>query len=313
MKHIQKWLVIFGLALCCQQALAFSLFDGVDFNLFGSDEDDAVVLWQSGPNQYFKLAPQDDKSIGENDHPVDVNESVIELGLGLIRFKGRDTDPFKSLKPVFDDKQINSMAMYIAQGLKNATAKQDIIFVMEKAQQKLLGLKTDSYFVAGRAFFKDGHLNIIMGDYQKERNRGYETAYDPTNAGIVNYSFVHGSRSGKQKTNFPFERAIQNLPGVENKNLNGNTRRDWFVVDLSASAEAYANRVELERQQELSRKRKELEEIFGQSLPQMTNGTRVAPKMSPEDRLTTLNELKTKGLVTDEEYEAKRKQILEEL
>ncbi|TNF08564.1 MAG: hypothetical protein EP323_01245, partial [Gammaproteobacteria bacterium] len=149
MKHIQKWLVIFGLALCCQQALAFSLFDGVDFNLFGSDEDDAVVLWQSGPNQYFKLAPQDDKSIGENDHPVDVNESVIELGLGLIRFKGRDTDPFKSLKPVFDDKQINSMAMYIAQGLKNATAKQDIIFVMEKAQQKLLGLKTDSYFVAG--------------------------------------------------------------------------------------------------------------------------------------------------------------------
>ncbi len=312
MKHIQKWLVVFGLAFCCQHSMAFSLFDGVDFNLFGDDEDDEVVLWQSGPNQYFKLAPQDDKSFGDNGHPVDMNESIIEVGLRMIRFKGGNGDSLKSLKPVFDDNQINSMAMYIAQGLKQATPRQDIIFVMEKSQQKLLGLKTDSYFIAGRAFYKDGHLNIIMGDYQKARNRGYETAYDPSNAGIVSYNFVHGSRSGKQETSFPFERAIENFPGVENKNLNG-VRRDWFVIDLSVSAEAYAHREEVERQKELSRKRKELEEIFGQSLPQITSGAAVAPKMSPEDRLTTLNELKMKGLVTEEEYEIKRKQILEEL
>jgi hypothetical protein len=313
MKHIQQWLVVLGLALCCQHTLAFSLFDGVDFNLFGDDEDDEVVIWQSGPNQYFKLAPQADRNFGDSDHPVDINKSVIEVGLGLIKLKGSNADSFKSLRPVFDDQQIRAMATYIAQGLKSATAKQDIIFVMEKSKQKLLGLKTDSYFVAGRAFYKDGHLNIIMGDYQRERNRGYEAAYDPTNAGIVNYSFVHGSRSGKPESSFPFERSIENLPGVENKVLNGNIRRDWFVVDLTASAEAYAHREEMERQQELSRKRKELEEIFGQSLPQIANGNRAAPKMSPEERLTTLNELKTKGLVTEEEYETKRKQILEEL
>lgn len=317
MKAIKKLIVVFGLLSCFQQAMAFSLLDGLDFKFFEDEEAPEVTLWKDGPNQYFKLASQDDKSFGPNDHPVDLNENVVELALGLVRLKGRDADSFNDLEPVFTKDQIALIGPHLARGLKQAAPKQDVLFVFERTKQKLLGLKRDSYFIAGRAFYKDGRLNIIFGDYERDRNRGYETAYDPSNAGIVSYSFNHGKRSEAPEGSNVFDKAIYDLPGLENKKLK-ELRRDWIVIDLSVASDAYAHQEEMERQQELTRKRRELEEIFGQSLPQIVQqhsntGVAPSPKKNAEDRLTTLNKLKQKGLVTEEEYEAKRKQILEEL
>ena len=160
-------------------------------------------------------------------------------------------------------------------------------------------------------FFKDGQLNLILGDYDRVRNRGYEVAYDPTSAGIVNYSFDHGKRTKQSVGSTAFNQVIVQTPGIANKKLK-NIRRNWFVIDLSVAPKYFADREEEEKKMEMVRKRKEIEEILGRPIP-VAVAPQPAPVRTTEYRLNALNNLKEKGLVTEEEYIQKRKEILEDL
>ena len=208
------------------------------------------------------------------------------------------------------------MSEILVAGLRKASPKQDVIFVLEKTEPTLIGLTKDSSFAAGRIFYKDKKLNLILGDYNKARNRGYEAAYDPSNTGIVTYRFDHGSRSKMSKGSEKFTKSVYEFSGVESKSL----RPDWFILDLELAPKGYAHREEQARLQGLEIKRKEIEEIFGESFPAMmtTSNQTVIPApivlpKSTEDRLVVLNKLKDKGLITEEEYAAKRQKILDEL
>lgn len=314
MKKINAFLFLLSLVCWSGQAFSFSLFDDVGLSIFGGSEEDDKVIWEKGPNQYFKLVDQDDKSFGPNDHPVELKAEVLATALGLLKVKGNDSDTFKDLVPVFDKAQVSLLSRHMAEALKQASPGKDIVFVFEQAEQKMMGLKKDSFFIAGRAFFKDDRLNIILGDFKRPRNRGYEAAYDPSNAGIVNYNFDHGGRTKASSGSNLFTKKIYELPGIETKK-GAQARPDWFVIDLGIAAEAYAQREAEERQKEMQRKRNELEEILGQPISNMYQGGAAysAPQKSTEDRLETLNELKEKGLITEEEYADKRKQIIDQL
>ena len=215
------------------------------------------------------------------------------------------------LIPVFSNDHVNLLSRIVVKGLNNAKPNKDIVFVFEKVEQKLLGLKKNSSFIAGRVFYKDKKLNLILGDYERVRNRGYEVAYDPTSAGIVNYSFEHGQRAKPSVGSSAFNKVVVKTPGIENKKLK-TTRNDWFVIDLAAAPKYFEEKVKEEKQSDMARKRKEIEEILGRPIPAIVNPQPI-PTRTTESRLNTLNSLKEKGLVTKEEYLQKRKEILEEL
>ena len=149
--------------------------------------------------------------------------------------------------------------LLIIKGLKKAKPRQDIIFAMERSVPRSPVLKPNRYFVAGRVFYKDNRLNIIIGDYDRPRLDGYELAYDPTNMGIVRYNFDHGNRSKASK----FNNTIIGVTGVENKTWKNTRRSDWLVIDVNAAAKAYDHLTEMRKEEELAKKRQELREVLG--------------------------------------------------
>lgn len=289
---------------------------------FFKDED---VIWKKDKNVFIKYARQDKTYFGSNDHPVELNTEEISKALGSLKIKGRGgKDANKDHKSVFTSEQIDLLSQNLAIGLTKAKPNQDIIFALEKHNNKILGLIKNQYFVAGRAFYKDGRLNIIIGDYDRSRDKGFEAAYDPTKVGIINYHFDFGGRPQSPRG---FKETVVKVEGIENKQIKDVRRSDWLVIDLKLVTEASVLRAKMQKQEEMEKKRRELKEILGSegtsppavapiAVPVAVPATKqvTAPATrSAEERLRTLNNLKNKGLITDEEYATKRKQILEGL
>ncbi len=275
---------------------------------FSAGED---VIWEAGVNVYFKYADQDKSNFGKNDHPVELNAAEIRTVLESLKLREKDKVASDTeLKSVFSNEQANMLSRYLSQGLKNARPGQDIIFAIEKSvPRSFFLLKPNRFFIAGRAFYKDNKLNIIIGEYDRRRNDAYETIYDPTHVGSLRYHLDHGRRSKSSKG---FDKAIVMVDGVEIKQLNGTRREDWFVIDVQAASEAYHRMTRVREQEETESKRKELQELLG-SEETARPVKRPRSLGTLEERLTILERLKDKGLITDEEYARKRKEMLDEL
>jgi len=289
-------------------------------SFFGDDKDD---IWRSGLNRYFKYVEQDRSSAGKNDHPVKLDAIDISTALKALQFEKKSFLRGVKIKTVFSVSQMNLLGNQLAKGLKNAKPGQDIIFVMEGGQSKLI-LLTEKTFVAGRVFYKDGKLNIILGEYDLARNDAFESYYDPSGRGAIPYTFNHGKRSKESKR---FDGRLEAAPGIENKKLGKKFRKDWFVIDVELASKAYlaqlkerknpstrqdkqlqleAAKLSRERRQmraEMARMRKEMKELSSDP---------VSGKSS-EERFVILEQLRKKELITQEEYESRRQEILNDI
>ena len=280
---------------------------------FFEDED---VIWEAGKNVFIKYAEQDNSNFGKNDHPIVLKIEEISKALGALKILENDpSDSAQEQQSVFTIDQIDMLSQNLAKGLAKANPNQDISFALEKSSRKIFGLKPNRLFVAGRAFYKDEKLNIIIGDYDRAADQGFEAAYDPTHVGIVRYHFDHGRRTKSSKG---LKKPIIAVQGVENKQLKETQRTDWLVIDLKLVSEASDLRARMHKTEEQARKREELKELLASEEVNPSHPTAAAPvpatpTRSFEERLTTLNQLRDKGLISDEEYAMKRKQILQDL
>ena len=285
---------------------------------------DDDVVWKSGLNLYFKLREQDDTRYGKNDHPVDLDSNTISTALESLVYV--DETLFTAnevVKPVFPSQQIKLLGTNLSKGLKQAKPDQDIIFVMEKSYRKL-AILTERALVAGRAFYKDGKLNLIIGDYNLARNEAFEAVYDPSGKGNVPYNLNHGYRS---KSTSGFKENTIKIAGVENKIAGKQRRRDWFVIDVKVAAEAViadknnknksneavnteAFQQEAER---LARERRQLRLEMAKMRKEMQEGANNKEQLTIEERLANLDELREKELINENEYEQKRKEILDDI
>lgn len=295
MKPSKVSLIIPFLILCMLPGLVHAL------DLF----EDKDVIWQEGPNVYIKLAQQEGREYGPNDHPAQLKVDAVKHVLRAMRFEN------ESARAVFTEEQAETLGSMLSEGLRQAKPDQDVLFALMRSEKsKLLGLRPDRYFVAGRAFFKLGQLHIIFGDYDRWRNDSAEKAYDPTEVGITKYKLEHGRRlksSGKVK--YP----VQNVDGLKNMRYKGQMRNDWLVIDVDRASNAYAQVIENKKQSELDAKRQELRKMLRE---EMGVARQPAPRRvvrTPEERLEALNRLQEKGLITDQEYAKKRQQILDDL
>jgi len=304
--------------------LFFTLFfSSITFavSFFGDDED---VIWKSGLNRYFKYVEQDRSTSGKNDHPVKLDAIDISTALKALQFGEKSFLRGEEIRYVFSIPQITLLGKQLAKGLKNAKPGQDIIFVMEGRQSKLI-LLTEKTFIAGRVFYKDGKLNIILGEYDLARNAAFESFYDPSGRGAIPYTFNHGKRSRESKK---FDGRLEAAPGIENKKLGKKFRKDWFVIDVEIASKAYlaqlkesknpssfkddkrlqleAAKLARERRQmrtEMARMRKEMKELSSDP----------GSEKSPEERFVILEQLRKKELITQEEYDTRRQEILNDI
>lgn len=298
-KHVNAFFIISQIIL---PAFAMGSFSNND------------IIWQASTNEIIKYIDQDTLNSSKNDHPAVLQTKDINTILASIKFypqKEGNHSTDKQLKSVFAEQQTKLLGRYLEQGLKGAKPHQDIIFVMEKRVNRLSLLKPSRYFVAGRVFYKNNKLNIIIGDYDRLRNEAFEAVNDPTGTGHIHYSFDYGKRSRPSR----FNKEIISVKGIENKRLNDTQRVDWLVIDVNVALKSLEHMAKIRNKDEMENRHKELMELLDSEdtihIDAITSPEKVTH--SVEERLIELIRLRNKDLITDEEYTQKRKQILDDL
>ena len=285
---------------------------------------DDTVYWKSGLYSYFKYEKQDSNKFGQNDHPVELKSDEIVNSLKALEFTEKKLFSGETIKSVFTIAQVNLIGKQLAKGLRNAKPGQDIIFVLVGSNPKLI-LLNQKYFSTGRAFYKDGKLNIIIGEYLLLRNDELERVFDPGDNRAVSYSFNFGSRTRQSNK---FKGTILTVPGFENMKTAKRFRHDWFMLDVELAAQAYLAKIEAlmnpvsrgEQQiqaeaAKLARERREMRAEMARmrkEMKQINSGSGPSSK-TPEERIVTLDQLLTKDLITQEEYDIRRKEILNDI
>ena len=299
-------------------AHAFELFDG----LFEKDEISATV-WQL-KEQYVRLV-KSEKGSEPSDHPIllerlEVEQALASLQLwvegGVLRDEEATT--------VYPRKQAALISRYVTDALKHAEPDDDVIFNVRGYTDVMLSLAKEREWTTGRVFFKDGKLNLIIGEYQKRIDKAQKQV--EASFGIIDdfrdVYFQPGSR--KRKGKMPGR--IITTEGVELYE-DGKIRPDWVMLEVAKAAEAYreaqtpvairkeelkakaeAAKLTIERRQmreEMARMRKEIKN--------MQSGPGSISIESLETRLANLQDLHTKGLITDDEFKRRKEEILQEL
>jgi len=287
--------------------------------IFGSDE---KILWESGKNLYIKL-DKIEKSAGKssNDHPVALNKTEITNALTmLVSWEKEGYFKDREMIRVFSDSQTRLLGNYLETGLKEAKPEEDITFVLAGLSGKLF---KDKMFVAGRAFYKDKRLNIIIGDYDRPVDKGREAIETSTGVSEVQYEFILGSRTRASG----FKKHIVTGDGIEAKTQGKKVRLDWFLLDVPVASAAYVAKTAKQKQpggadaeairaesSRLANERRELRAEMARMRKEMSESANGDGRtLTTEERLAELDELHKKKLISDAEYELKRKEILDDI
>ena len=288
-------------------------------NLFEKPKVTATI-WELN-EQYVRLV-ESERDAAPNNHPISLDPIEIEQALASLQLwtKGgvfRD----EQTTVVYSKSQAGSIARYLADALAKAGAKEDVIFNVRGYAEVLLSVGREREWTTGRVFYKDGKLNLIIGEYQKRLDKGKQNVEG--SFGVSDdFRDVNFDIAGRHnKGHMPGR--IANTAGVE---LAVEKRTDWVAIDVLSAAKAYrdaqtptaarneeekvkneAAKLTLERREmreEMARMRKELKAM-------QDNG---AGKAQPlEDRLAKLQQLLDKGLISAEDFKRRKQAILEEI
>lgn len=266
-------------AACRLCSAAFSLLVLLMFSS-PSPASDQRLLWQSR-DQFVALERQDIASGGPahvNDHPAEL--ALDRLSAILSSIDLRPTDGGKP-EPLFTAPAVQALAPHLQQALHQASPGEDVTFAVIGLHSTLFGLAKSPKVTTGRVFYKDGRLNIIFGLVRQDVRDREDRRLFP---------FTPGSRHQAPEG----EWTLLPHPGQNGFTL---PRKDW--VTFNEQWQAPAAQIPAAEQHAPA--------------PQTAPGTpekQLRETRGPAERLSTLNELKSKGLISDEEYRAKRLEIL---
>ena len=279
---------------------------------------DKTVIWQTQEG-YVAVVPQDaarNVPTVPNNQPVEMS---VDLLIGLLSsVQVRDSMKDKPA-PLFTEGSLQLVAPYLQQALQKAGPREDVTFVVVGLYKTLFGLANKPLATSGRLFYQGGNLNLILGIVRDEgRSRMDAINRDFRLIAVGSRQDVaQGEWSLVPSEERPFELS----------------RRDWVVFNPKAEfavkpvpvavqpapAVAQPGRKGAERPlterlatlTDLKDKGLITEDEYKTKRREILNEKE--PERTPAERLATLNELKGKGLITEEEYRAKRMQILSDL
>ncbi|GEM_PF-2787191 len=252
-----------------------------------------VKIWADG-DQFVQLAPQDSAPGSPpppNEHPVSIDADTIAAALAKITL--RQGDERYSL---FDARTTRRLAAPLSKALNQASPNQDVLFaVLMWVKGALLG--SNDVTVAGRVFFLNGHLHLIIGDLHRSAVAPEFYRYPNASRKIDRRVHPHVPGQRAQETRYDDEARFETMPGLALFEVNGKPRGDWLVVDLAA----------LHDKPPAAAENKPSPTPSSMETPKTTS----APSL--EERLKRLKQLREQNLITDDEYARKRKEILDQL
>ncbi|MDO9307887.1 MAG: SHOCT domain-containing protein [Deltaproteobacteria bacterium] len=232
-------------------------------------------LWQSR-DQFVALERQDSDGntrIAANDHPAEFSLDRLTSILASIKVRFADSE---KPGPLFTAPAIQVLAPHLQKALKQAAPGQDVVFAVFGLHDALYGLAKSPRVTTGRVFFKAGKLNLIVGLVQKDVNEREDRRLSP---------FTPGSRQKQASGEWTL---LTDTPLV---------RGDWLAFGDDWQAPVVPSAVV------------EKKEAAGPAAA-VQPAKRSEEVRKPAERLIILKELKEKGLITEDEYRAKRLEIL---
>ena len=249
----------------------------------------AKTLWQSR-DQYVAIEKQD-RSAGvtatANAHPADISVDRLRSALASmeVRLPGKDKKV-----PLFYDPELKILSENIRAGLASAGPDEDVTFAVIGHYPALLGVLQERKVTTGRVFCRDGQLNIIFGDVLRDVREDEDRRL---------YPFLPGSRGAAAPGKWALTAKQEGEPFTT-------TRPDWVTFPLAGPSAPIAAPA--------GRQENGGTDAENQEAPAVSpEKPATVGKKSVEERLMMLNDLRNKKLITEDEYRAKRLEILNDL
>jgi hypothetical protein len=286
-----------------------------------NEKSKSVVLWE-GEDQWVRIEAQDN-SATPNEHPVQLSAEEVSNALGALQIRVKDKDSGTEVqRAVFTLPEIATLAPQLVAGLGRATAKQDVVFSTIGSHALAAGgMVKDPGVNAGRVFYQGGKLNVIFGEVQSNYRK--KNIYGQRSEDFTPRR--QGSRDKVSKQKWPLVLS----PGMELHASAGAVRDDWVVIEPAVAAAAAVAKPQPSATPEPRQAAAPPPAAPSSTAPAAaptpaTSGaTSAAPaaaaaapqagKSGLEQRLQTLRDLRDKGLISEEAYNAKVKELLSEL
>ena len=132
---------------------------------------------------------------------------------------------------------------------------------------------------------------------------------------------------GKRRKASKFDMQLLKVDGIDYATTNSKTRKDWVLLDLAKTKKTIASRKESKRRNtkeykqdkllkdetaKLAKERREMRLEMARLRKEMDENKR-GSDLSIEERLGKLQELRDKELISKEEYDKRRVEILNEI
>ncbi len=315
-----------GITGTAMVVLALLCFGVVGCSLFRSSVDDTKsdrTIWHSR-EQNIRIVKQDVIKGGAytpNDQPVILESSQIRRALASLEVR-----PDKGEKPipVFTEPELETLGSKLSEGLSLAGPDEDVTFVIVGLRKSLYGLAKQRKVTTGRVFYREGKLNIIFGkmidDIRDEKVHDYRADND-----FRLNPLVPGSRDKPVSHVW----VLEEEPDMQFYAGGDMLRSDWVVLDLASMTGHEAIGIKPAKPSRTATEAPTVPQRV--RVPEETRPVQApvepAPIVPPspaapqtgrasktiEERLLILNDLKNKKLITEEEYKAKRANILNDL
>lgn len=306
------------------------------------------IVWQEGYD-YVAIVPTEAPSQRASSHPVQLSPQDIYNLLSSIRlseqnsslfnlgFFTSDADDNNQQEYPFDDIEkspsntiFNSLELYkISTPISKAFAKlksnEDIVFSISGQHESTFGKSHKS--TTARIFHSDHKLHIIFGeifvDIKKRYLRMGHSSDVPSkieDSALKHFRLKTGSRT--KESTLPTALHTDKVHALNVRN--NKTRNDWLVIDIAPlMAVMKQHKIAKERNnnttvetgdlqsqtkklaQEQQKLKQKIDHLEQENMPKQT--------VSLEHRLSQLKQLHEKGIVSDEIYDEKMRELLKEL
>jgi hypothetical protein len=242
--------------------------------------------WQIREFTRVELVPRE-AGAEPNEHPASLSADALRDQLAQVRFVAPNGS-----QPLLAADELADLAGPLSQALQRAAPTDDVLLLSSARREKgLLGAPTA---VTARLFVQGGQLQLIVQDARFE----FFDAYRGTN---IAPRFRFGSRSAAGAVKLEGTNAL-------------NRRPDWLSIAAQASVQPAAAQVKSLERGSAKDPANSQGQVQNQGLIQEKAQDKTQEKgQDIERRLETLKRLRDKNLISEDEYQQKRKDLLQQL
>ena len=295
-KLVLSFLVLFGTIGC----LNLNYFTGGG----STQSQDSTTIFSKGKT-YVKLEEmRSTKGTSKTffDHPQYLRSDILSSVLASVYFKEKGIKGWGKEQNVFQESELFNIVPHVTDAFSRVAPTQYVLANSNYTKGKGF-FKSELYTIFGLFVSKD-KLNVVFSRIQ------YEPIVEKGESSIfTNPEPVYVDPFSIKKN--PFWKIILR-PGQRFKEGNSN----WLIIDLEEGSfvkkEEYGKEVALSGQLEVPNARGEQEGSKVSDTREIVSGSpkRVEAKPSIKDQLLELKELETTGLITREDYERRKAEIL---